>query len=336
MNKFLLIQTAFIGDVVLATAVAEKLHAVYPEAQIDFLVRKGNEKLFDNHPFIKEVIVFEKKEKKLKNLFELRKKICANKYDVVVNMHRFASSGFLTAFSGAKQKIGFDKNPLSFLFTKKVKHEIGTGKHEVRRNLELIEHLTNPHTARPKLYPTEADRKAILFYRNAGEYVCMAPTSVWFTKQWAKEKWIELVKIIPEKFQIYLLGGPGDKEFSNNIIAAAQRKNVVNLSGELSFLQSAALMETAKMNFVNDSAPMHFASAVNAPVTAIYCSTIPSYGFGPLSDISHVIETEEKLSCRPCGLHGFKECPEIHFKCAMGIEVKKVAATLEKVGKLES
>ena len=52
MQKFLIIQTAFIGDVVLATALAEKLHAFYPGVQIDFLLRKGKENLLKSHPFI--------------------------------------------------------------------------------------------------------------------------------------------------------------------------------------------------------------------------------------------------------------------------------------------
>jgi heptosyltransferase-2 len=328
LKKILLIQTAFIGDVVLATPVAEKLHRFYPDAEIDFLVRKGNESLLKDHPFIKEVLVFDKKKSKLKNLFSLRNKIRKKKYDLVVNMHRFASSGFLTAFSGAKEKIGFDKNPFSFLFTKKIKHDIGTGKHEVRRNLELVEHLTDSQTEKPKLYPSEVDRKLISFHQNSGPYVCMAPTSVWFTKQWPKQKWIELIKIIPTAYRVFLLGGPDDKSFCDELVRDARRENVANLSGQISFLQSAALMEGAKMNYVNDSAPMHFASAMNAPVTAIYCSTVPSFGFGPLSDISFVIETEEKLSCRPCGLHGYKECPELHFKCALTIDVKKVAGIL--------
>ena len=79
------------------------------------------------------------------------------------------------------------------------------------------------------------------------------------------------------------------------------------------------------MTFTNDSAPMHFASAVNAPVTAIYCSTLPSFGFGPLSDDAHTVETDEKLPCRPCGLHGKKECPQQHFKCS-DINVDKILA----------
>jgi heptosyltransferase-2 len=69
------------------------------------------------------------------------------------------------------------------------------------------------------------------------------------------------------------------------------------------------------MNFVNDSAPMHFASAMNAPTTAFFCSTIPEFGFGPLSEFSRIVEASEELACRPCGLHGKKACPLGHFKC---------------------
>lgn len=328
MKKILLIQTAFTGDVVLATPVLEKLHRFYPEAAIDFLVRKGNESLLKGHPFVKEVLVFDKKNNKLQNLFGLLRRIRKKKYDLVVNMHRFASSGMLTGLSGAKERIGFDKNPMSFLFTRKITHEIGTGKHEVRRNLELIEHLTDTLTEKPKLYPSDADRKHVSYYKNLGPYVCMAPTSVWFTKQWPAEKWVELIRLVPPSYHIYLLGGPGDAKVCEDIRKRAARENVGNLAGQLSFLQSAALMENAKMNYVNDSAPMHFASAMNAPVTAIYCSTVPDFGFGPLSDESRVVETDVPLSCRPCGLHGYQSCPEVHFKCALTIDAKKVMGNL--------
>lgn len=328
MKKILLIQTAFTGDVVLATPVLEKLHRVFPEAEIDFLVRKGNESLLKDHPFLREVLIFDKKTDKLKNIWKLIWKIRRKRYDLVVNVHRFASSGIFTAFSGAKERIGFDKNPMSSFFTRKTEHEIGKGKHEVRRNLDLIEHYVDNGSSRPKLYPTPADRKLTSYFKNVGEYVCMAPTSVWFTKQWPPEKWAELIKLIPQRYRIYLLGGPGDTKMCEEIVKRGGRENVANLAGQLSFLQSAALMESAKMNYVNDSAPMHFASAMNAPVTAIYCSTVPAFGFGPLSDLSRVIETEVPLTCRPCGLHGHRECPEVHFKCALTIEAKKVMGEL--------
>jgi len=88
-------------------------------------------------------------------------------------------------------------------------------------------------------------------------------------------------------------------------------------------------MKDAVMNYVNDSAPMHFASAMNAPVTAVYCSTVPSFGYGPLSDERHIVEVKEALSCRPCGLHGYKACPLQHFKCAMDITDEQLLQTLK-------
>ena len=322
MQKFLIIQTAFIGDVILATAVAEKLHQQFPDAQIDFVLRKGNEGLLQNHPFIKTIFVWDKKEGKIKNLFAIKNQVKENKYDSVINLHRFASSGFIAGFSGAKEKVGFDKNPLSFLFTKKIKHEIGTGKHEVERNQQLIEHLTDNRAAKPKLYPTEENFESVKKYKNIS-YVCLAPTSVWFTKQYPKEKWIDLCDQLPEHLTIYLLGAPGDSKACEEIkskVESQKSKNVINLAGKLNFLESAALMKDATMNYVNDSAPMHIASAMHAKTTAIYCSTVPAFGFGPLADSAQIVETKLTLDCRPCGLHGHKVCPKGHFKCAFSIE----------------
>ena len=82
-------------------------------------------------------------------------------------------------------------------------------------------------------------------------------------------------------------------------------------------------MESAAMNYVNDSAPLHIASAMNAPVMAVFCSTVPAFGFGPLNANGRILERKEPLSCRPCGLHGYKACPEAHFKCALEIDVER-------------
>ena len=320
MKKFLIIQTAFIGDVILATAIVEKLHQFYPESRIDFLLRKGNEGLLENHPIINEVLIWDKKQKKYDNLKAITKSVKKTKYDVLVNLHRFSSSGLITTLSGAKQKIGFKKNPLSFSFSKRFDHNIGDGTHETERNQQLIADLTDKQVAKPKLYPTNKDYTKVEEFKRL-EYVCIAPTSVWYTKQLPKEQWVKIINKIDDQDTVYLLGGPDDAKDCEEIRQMANDKSVVNLSGKLSFLESAALMQNAKMNYVNDSAPLHIASAMNAPVTSYFCSTIPSFGFGPLSDNSRVIEIKENLNCRPCGLHGKKECPKGHFDCGFKIEL---------------
>lgn len=330
MQKILVIQTAFIGDVVLATALLEDLHIQYPEASIDILVRKGNEGLFIAHPFLHEVIIWQKKADKYFNLFKTIQQIRKNQYDQVINLQRYAATGFITIMSGAKETIGFDKNPFSVFFTKSIKHIFSKGNiqlHEVERNFQLIENSKNTKASNPKLYPSQINKAAIAVYTNE-PFICIAPASVWFTKQFPVSKWIELIRELPNHYKIYLLGAPSDNALCKEILEAVPSANITILAGKLNFLESAALMERAVMNYVNDSAPMHFASAVDAPVTAIYCSTIPAFGYGPLSAHSHIVEIQEALKCRPCGIHGHKACPEKHFNCAMKISNQQLLASL--------
>ncbi len=280
------------------------------------LVRKGNESLLHNSPFLNNVLIWDKKKNKVREILRLLGIIRNAKFDVVINLQRFASSGILTAFSGAKEKIGFDKNPFSFLFDTKIPHVIGTlehpGKHEVERCLTTIQHLTDEKFQGPVLYPSAADQSKVKEFLD-GPFITISPASVWFTKQTPPEVWKDFISQV-SGYKIYLLGAAGDFLLCKSI--ASGNENVGNLAGKLSLLQSAALMSKAKMNYTNDSAPMHLCSAMNAPVTAVYCSTIPAFGFGPLSDKSFVVESHEVLSCRPCGLHGYKSCPLGHFKCS--------------------
>ncbi len=323
MNKILIIQTAFIGDVILATPVLEKLHLFYPDAKIDFMLRKGNEDLFKDHPIINQLIVWNKHKGKYYNLLKYIFSIRKRKYDAVINLQRFAATGIITAFSGAEHRLGFDKNPFSFMFTERLKHEIGNGLHETARNLRLIKSITDEKYVQPKLYPSTTDFKNIFNFK-LHKYICIAPTSVLFTKQLPLEKWLEFIVKIPLDIHIFLLGAQSDKSICDEIKAKSRRKNIEVLCGKLSLLESAALMKDADMNYVNDSAPMHLASAVDAPTTAIYCSTIPAFGFGPLATNSTVIETKEKLDCRPCGITGKKECPLGHFKCANNLDINQI------------
>ena len=324
MKKILIIQTAFIGDVILATALVEKLHAFYADAAIDFLVRKGNESLLLNNPKLNRVVIWDKKQDKLFNLFKIIKEVRKHDYDLVINPHRFASSGLIAACSGAKITVGFSKNPFSVFYNQKFKHEIGNGKHETERNQLLIEAYTDSEAERPKLYPSGSDVATTASLTNVENYICIAPASVWFTKQLPLSKWLALIATYHNSLiQIYLIGAPGDKSICDTLVDESKYPLIKNLAGELSFLQAAVVMQQAQMNYVNDSAPLHICSAMNAKVTAVFCSTVPSFGFGPLSDDATILETKEKLSCRPCGLHGFKACPQGHFKCALTISFVK-------------
>ena len=318
-SNILVIQTAFIGDAILASSLLEKLYKQFPQSKISILVRAGNESIYDAHPFLKEVLIWNKKEKKLRHLFQLLLQVRKNKYDCVINCHRYASSGFLTGLSGAKHTAGFKQNPFSFLFNHTVKHRFQKDLHEINRYHDLVSDFAGPGVSLPKLYPSEKDVQAVLPYTQL-PYVCIAPASVWFTKQLPKEKWIALCNQQNSQHSIFLLGAAGDIKLCEEIKNGSTHTTIVNLSGKLSLLQSCALMKGAEMNYVNDSAPLHLASSVNAPVTAFFLSTVPDFGFGPLSSQQQIVEVEG-LNCRPCGLHGYKACPKEHFNCGFHIDL---------------
>ncbi len=319
MQKILIIQTAFLGDVILGTPVSSELKRIFPSSQVDFLVRKGNEGLLANNPNCDTIFIFDKKNGKYKNIWSLIKRFRKEKYDLVINLHRFGSSGIITALSGSKLKYGFKKNPFSFMYNKKFDHSLEKGQHEVERNLSIIAEFGAISKKRPELYPSIEHYNKVESYKT-NDYFCMAPASVWFTKQLPKEKWMELVSHYSSFGTVYLLGGKEDFNLCEEILINSKANDrCINLAGKLNLLESAALIKDAKRSFVNDSGPLHLSSAMNAPVTAFFCSTTPSFGFGPLSDDSEILEVNN-LDCKPCGLHGHKVCPLGHFKCGYDIK----------------
>ncbi len=321
MPKILVVQTAFIGDAILSTALLEKLHGAFPRASLDLMVRKGNEALFHHHPYLNKLYVWDKGGGKYSNLLKSARKIRRCRYDYLINLQRFWSTGMLALFSRAEQRIGFSENPLSIFYTVRKPYPFDQGLHEVARIHHLIAHLTDNTPGRPALYPSPADVDAVAPLK-AAPYVCLAPASVWFTKRLPPSKWVALARRLLADFRLFFIGAPEDRGLCDDIAAELPRGAAVkNLCGELSLLQSAALIKDARMNYVNDSAPLHLASGVNGPTTAFFCSTVVDFGFGPLAETARVAQIEGDLHCRPCGIHGRRQCPEGHFRCGHEIDV---------------
>ena len=153
------------------------------------------------------------------------------------------------------------------------------------------------------------------------KYLCISPGSVWETKRFPVHKWIEFIRLLPLDQEIVLMGSTAEKHLSDEIEEAFMGSgcHIHNTCGRFNLQEAIAVYQQSQMSFVNDSGPLHICSAVNTPTVAIFCSTIPAFGFGPLAEQNKIIEVKEKLACRPCGDHGKKSCPEIHFNCANSI-----------------
>jgi len=329
-KNILIIQTAFIGDTILASHFARALKDLYPHSKIHFFLRKGNESVIEGLPTIEKTWVWDKKGGKTRNLFRLISELREIKFDMVFNLHRHFNSGLVSVFMRSPFKAGFKQNPLSAFYTRKINHQIPDprGWHEVQRNLELIPDYKisdNSKIYKPELPIKEKNKEKVAQYMT-GDYFVIAPASVWFTKAWSEHKYRELTGELVKRGKVFFIGAPTDKELCDRI--RKDFPNTENLCGMLNLLDSGALMEKAKRVFVNDSAPLHLASCVNAKTTALFCSTVPEFGYTPLADDSVVVDTGKTLSCRPCGLHGHRACPLGHFKCSEDIEIQRVLETI--------
>lgn len=323
VSKVLIIQTAFLGDAVLVTSLLEKIRVESPETVIHLLVRKGNESLFQAYtpPCLSRVWAYDKANKR-QSWIELRSQLKQESFDKVFVVQRFFGMGLLSLMIGAKQVFGFAKNPLSWFFNKAYPHPFGNGMHEVERNTALLSDWLGDKVYQPFLNPVKVTPPA-------ENYICISPGSVWETKRLPIQKWIEFIHLLPRDQAIVLMGSPNEQYLSDEIEQACSGWPIYNETGKHALVASTSIFAQSKGNFVNDSGPMHLSSAVNVPTVAVFCSTTPDFGFGPLADHSQIIEVSEQLDCRPCGDHGKKNCPLGHYACGNHISIQKMLLAYE-------
>ena len=328
-KRILIIQTAFIGDVILSTPLIKVLRRTFPDAFISFLLIPETENVLENNPHLDEVLVYDKRKKKgLGSLLQIIARVRQGKFDLAVIPHRSMRSAILAYLSGIPERIGFDRAVGSSLFTKRVAYNANA--HEVERNLSLLSNFApRPEDTSPELFPSTDDLSYVRRLLSdsgisEGERVVgIAPGSVWATKRWLPERFAEVADLLLKEAEIkvVLLGSREDRALCERIADLMAGRPAI-VAGKTSVLQSAAILSLCRVLLSNDSAPVHMASATGTPVVAIFGSTIPEFGFAPYG-VDQVI-IEKQMDCRPCGIHGKRKCPEKHFRCMRDISTKEV------------
>ncbi|WP_022819285.1 glycosyltransferase family 9 protein [Fusobacterium russii] len=309
--KILIIHTAFIGDIVLATTLVAKLKDKYPNSDIYFLTTPVGKSILENNPKIKEIISYDKrgKDKGLKAFFNLAKKLRKMNFDICICPHRYLRSTILAFLSTSKIKIGYDISSLSFLYDEKIKYD--KNKHEVEKLLSFVDKIEKRYEI--ELYSSEENQINIKKLLPQGKkIITIAPGSKWFTKKWPEEYFRILIKNLLKINDIIIVISGGNEEKEIKLDLAPE---VLDLRGKISLLDLAELCRLSSIVVSNDSAPIHIASAFpKTRILGIFGPTVKEFGFFPWSKNSRVFEING-LYCRPCGIHGGKVCPEKHFKC---------------------
>lgn len=344
----LFLQPAFLGDVILSTALIESWHRTFPEHRISIVVRTEAAALFAGHPFLHEVHSWNRSGiRKYPRLIRIARSLRSEGVDLVVNLHRFRSMAWLAKRTGARWTQGFEPGVgRSGTGVGAVPHRFGDGRHETERNHALVQPWVGPWQQDkdlPMLHPTEAHRTRAEQWPD--DALVLAPASVWATKRWPAEKWAQLADAWSAEHPdrpVVLLGGPNDGALLSAVSKACRAVEPRVCAGELDLLGAAALMGRSAAVVSNDSAPLHMAGAMGVPVVGVFCSTTPRFGFGALPAMvqsglaSHVETDEQALECKPCGRHGFASCPVGHFKCGRELDVSLVFEAVRRVSSLPS
>ncbi|MCS7204085.1 MAG: lipopolysaccharide heptosyltransferase II [Leptospiraceae bacterium] len=342
--KILVIQTAFIGDVVLTTPMLKILKKHFPNSKLSVLVKPEAKSILENLSFIDEVIVIDKQnEHKYFGMIEIIRKIQEKNFDIILSPHQSFRTSLIVYFSRGKFKVGYDTASWSFVYDYHVSRN--PHQHEIHRLLKFLKDSLLPEfkdfTNTPILEETEDGiRKAkelLKFFTT--KPVAFATSSIWPTKRWTSWGFAELaVKVIDKlKAPVILIGSKADYEVSEHIRNFVKLlypdhyyHKIHNLCGKTDLPTLYSLLKRCKLLVSNDSAPVHFGCAAGIPVVAIFGPTTKELGYAPICDNSAVVEIEG-LYCRPCGTHGGKKCPEKHFRCMREITPDMVIAAIEKL-----
>ncbi len=336
-KKILVVQTAFIGDVVLTLPLVQQAARVFPDAQIHFLTIPTSVPLVETHANIQRVWVFKKRSQHrgVGALWRFAQQLREEQFEVALVPHRSLRSALLVWLAGIPVRIGFDRSAGRWLFTHTIPYQQQL--HEIERNLQLLQPYWQwqGEVLLPRVFVTESDKAQVATWlKNQGlweqPFVTLAPGSIWATKRWLPERFAELAnRLVRSGWPVVLVGGPDDRKLGERIQAMAEVP-LLNAMGVFNIRQSVQLLEHASVLVSNDTAPMHLAVAVRTPVVAIFGPTVPAFGFYPYGEGHRVVE-DTTIACRPCGIHGHQRCPLGTHACMKAITVEQVEKAIQEV-----
>jgi len=363
-HNILLIKLSAVGDVVHTIPVLNKLRSRYPNARLDWLTTPPIAELLRHNGAVSNVIEFAREEwsapwrlKPFVSYLRLAAQLRATGYDLVVDMHGQLRTALLTLATAAPVRIGFDRPRASVWAASPRRFPHETRKHAWQGAREgswlaYTHHIPVPtldlHAVDRYLNvgpilglddgaadfsfpipPSASARVAALLRRHrvgdAGLLV-LAPGTIWETKHWGSDKFAEVARhFLRRRFAVLLIGSRRERAVCDEVVRLAP--GAVNLAGETTLSELAALIARAALCVTNDSGPMHLAVALERPVVSVFGPTDPIW-IGPYRRADAVLQAS--LSCMPCYLRRLSRCPHAHA-CMRDVPAHAVIERAEKM-----
>lgn len=311
--SILIVRLSAIGDIVFASPLIHALRLRYPRARISWLVQPESRSLLERHPDIDEVIVWPRGEwrrlwraRRWRELWravaDFKALLRSRRFDLALDVQSLMKSGMLTWLSGAPERIGLASREGSRWLMTRVVERGGEPRRIASEYLHFAQRLELPTESFEMCVGLDAtdcryaDETAKRFELEGG-FVVICPFTTRPQKHWFNASWRRLIEAVGREWSlpVVMLGGPDERQAAREI-AAGESPGVINLVGETSLRQAAAIIARASLVVGVDTGLTHMGIAMNRPTLCLFGSTRPYLDTGHAN--ARVIYHPRE--CSPC------------------------------------
>jgi heptosyltransferase-2 len=335
IERILVIRLSSLGDILLTTPVLRLLREYCPAAQLDFLTKAAYQDILCANPCVDRLLLWEPQQ----GLREMLRRLRQTRYDIVVDLHRTLRSRLLYRGLLAERKLAYTKRTLRRALL------VHLGWNTLRAMTPVPELYMAPlrclGMTAPlpplELHLTAESQETIQVYLQQAlpesrmrPLLAVAPGAHWSTKRWPVERFAVVAQTLAQTQQaaVVVLGSAEDHQLAQELCQQLSVP-VLNSTGKLSLMHTAALLQQCHLLLSNDSGLMHMAAALQVPVVAIFGPTVQEFGFYPFKASAQVVSAA--IACRPCSTKGSTRCPRGHHQCMQQVTVAHVLAAASKI-----
>lgn len=314
-RSILILRPGGIGDAVHLIPIISAIKAHLPASEIVILAERRNSKIFELSPAVNNIYCYDRP----REFF----KVFRRPYDVVIDTEQWHYlSAVVTRFVRSQRSVGFATNSREKMFTDSVSYSHDDYEAvSFARLLVPLEVPFVPPVGRFLSVPASASEKIqkMLTGLPLECLVVLFPGASIPERRWPPEKFAELAGLLHKSgCSVVIIGGPDDRQ-AGDVIAAGGR--ALNLAGNTSLIESAAILAKSALLVSGDSGVLHIAVGLNVPTVSLFGPGI-ARKWAPLGERHRVINLE--LPCSPCTRFGTTPPCAIGAKCIQEITVGQV------------
>ncbi|HWR38250.1 MAG TPA: lipopolysaccharide heptosyltransferase II [Patescibacteria group bacterium] len=325
-SRILIINLAFIGDVLLSTSVARALREHCPQAVIDMLTIPLTQPIAAGNPFVNDVLIYDKRgrHKSVAAAWKLAGELRRRRYDLAVCTNFAPRGAMLARAAGIPRRLGYRAQRGEWFLTGAVAVRRDASRHESEHYLDVLAPLGISTTDTSLAFSVCAADSAAVRQKVVRDWnrplTLLCPVGSYPQKSWTRAGYARLLRELAVQTDCYLIGGAGEAAELQTI--NQQAGNVAGvLAGVLTLGELAALLKAARLLVTVDTGPMHLAGAVGTPVAAFFGPTDPRT-WGPRGDRDEIFRFP--ADCAPC----WGRVSDCDHRCLEKLEEEKVIHTI--------